>query len=58
MSTEAQTDTRPLWFIANRARIHLEGADTGGAFDLVEVEGRRGDMPPLHVHHDQDGRSS
>jgi quercetin dioxygenase-like cupin family protein len=54
MSTEAQTDTRPRWFIANRACIHLEGADTGGAFDLVEVEGRRGDMPPLHVHHDHD----
>jgi quercetin dioxygenase-like cupin family protein len=54
MKTEAQTDTRPLWFIANRARIHLAGADTGGAFDLVEVEGRVGDMPPLHVHHDHD----
>jgi quercetin dioxygenase-like cupin family protein len=54
MNTEAQTDTRPLWFIANRARIHLEGVDTGGAFDLVEVEGRQGDMPPLHVHHDHD----
>jgi quercetin dioxygenase-like cupin family protein len=51
MTTEMLTDRRPLWFIANRARIHLEGADTGGVFDLVEVEGRAGDMPPLHVHH-------
>jgi quercetin dioxygenase-like cupin family protein len=54
VSIETQTDRRPRWFIANRARIHLEGADTGGAFDLVEVEGREGDMPPLHVHHDHD----
>ena len=54
MITELQTETRPLWFIANRARVHLEGAETGGVFDLVEVEGRAGDMPPLHVHHDHD----
>jgi quercetin dioxygenase-like cupin family protein len=47
-------DTQPLWFIANRARIHLAGSDTGGVFDLVEIEGRSGDMPPLHVHHDAD----
>ena len=43
-----------LWFIDNRAMVQLEGADTGEAFDLVEVEGRQGDMPPLHVHHDAD----
>jgi quercetin dioxygenase-like cupin family protein len=54
MSTHTATDTRPLWFIANKARIRLAGADTGEAFDLVEVEGREGDMPPLHVHHDHD----
>jgi quercetin dioxygenase-like cupin family protein len=54
VNTETQTDMRPLWFIANRARIHLEGADTGGVFDLVEAEGRAGDMPPLHVHRDAD----
>jgi quercetin dioxygenase-like cupin family protein len=54
MSTHTATDTRPLWFIANKARIQLAGADTGEAFDLVEVEGREGDMPPLHVHHDHD----
>jgi mannose-6-phosphate isomerase-like protein (cupin superfamily) len=39
-----------LWFIANKAQVHLECE----AFDLVEIEGRRGDMPPLHVHHDAD----
>ena len=35
MSTHTATDTRPLWFIANKARIQLAGADTGEAFDLV-----------------------
>ena len=54
MSTHTATDARPLWFIANKARIQLAGADTGEAFDLVEVEGRAGDMPPLHIHHDHD----
>jgi quercetin dioxygenase-like cupin family protein len=54
MSTHTATDTRPLWFIANKARIQLSGADTGEAFDVVEVEGREGDMPPLHNHHDHD----
>jgi quercetin dioxygenase-like cupin family protein len=42
--------TERLWFIANNARIHVECKE----FDLVEVEGRRDDMPPLHVHHDHD----
>src|SRR5262245_53552022 len=45
--SNVMTAMQPLWFIANKARIHLECED----FDLVEVEGRRGDMPPLHVHH-------
>jgi quercetin dioxygenase-like cupin family protein len=52
----AATLTEPgtLWFIDDLARVHLGGEGTGGAFDLVEIEGRRGDMPPLHVHHDVD----
>ncbi|HZO98202.1 MAG TPA: cupin domain-containing protein [Gaiellaceae bacterium] len=41
---------RPLWFIDDLATVQLDGAATGGAFDVVELEGRRGDMPPLHVH--------
>jgi quercetin dioxygenase-like cupin family protein len=54
MSTTRSIGTTPLWFIANRAQIQLEGTETGGVFDLVEVEGRSGDMPPLHVHNDAD----
>src|SRR3954471_11561439 len=52
--TATATDTRTLWFIDNLARIALDGDATGGAFDVVEIEGRRGDMPPLHVHRDHD----
>jgi mannose-6-phosphate isomerase-like protein (cupin superfamily) len=54
MATQTTTAAEPRWFIANKARIHLEAADTGGVFDLVEAEGRAGDMPPLHVHRDAD----
>ncbi len=48
------TDTRPLWFIDNVARVHADGDLTGGALGLVELAGRRGDMPPLHVHRRDD----
>ncbi len=45
---------QPLWFIENLAYLHLGGEDTRGAYHLGEVVGRRGDMPPLHVHHRDD----
>jgi quercetin dioxygenase-like cupin family protein len=50
------TLTRPttLWFIDGIARVRIDGDEARGAFDLVEVEGREGDMPPLHVHHEAD----
>ena len=50
MSATLTAAGRPLWFIDNLARVHVDSASTGGAFDLVEAEGREGDMPPLHVH--------
>ena len=40
----------PRWFIANRIRVLVDGAATGGAFDQVDMLGAHGDMPPLHVH--------
>ena len=52
--TATLTGTRTLWFVDNIVRVHLDGVATGGGFDLVEAEARRGDMPPLHVHHDAD----
>jgi quercetin dioxygenase-like cupin family protein len=44
----------PLWFIHNLAYVHIDGSETDDAFDLGEVWGARGDMPPLHVHHRED----
>jgi quercetin dioxygenase-like cupin family protein len=56
MSTIIRDQTAPelLWFIDNLARVHVDGQATGGVLDLVEGEGREGDMPPLHVHHEAD----
>ena len=48
------TTTTPLWFIDNLARVRLDGEASGGAIAIVESTGRRGDMPPLHVHHRED----
>jgi quercetin dioxygenase-like cupin family protein len=48
------TTPQPLWFIDNLAFVHVDGGQTGGAYALGEVSGRRGDMPPLHVHHHDD----
>ena len=47
MSTVTATDA--IWFIDNLARIRVAGSDSGGRLAVVEAEGRRGDMPPLHV---------
>jgi quercetin dioxygenase-like cupin family protein len=45
-----------IWFLHNRVRIPISGAETGGAFALLEVSGPPGDQPPLHVHqHDDEG---
>lgn len=44
----------PRWFLDNLARVHVSGDDTGGRYAIVEVAGRAGDMPPLHVHRRED----
>jgi quercetin dioxygenase-like cupin family protein len=48
------TTAQPLWFLANLARIHASGDETGGSYGVVEITGAPGDMPPLHVHHEDD----
>ncbi len=48
------TAARAIWFLDNLARIHVSGEETAGAYGLVEMRARRGDMPPLHVHHRDD----
>jgi quercetin dioxygenase-like cupin family protein len=52
--TNPPDERAPRWFIDNVARVHVGGAATGGRSALVEVEGTRGDMPALHVHHRND----
>ena len=54
MGTDTIAGKETLWFIDNLARVHVDGDESGGAFDLVEIQGRRGDMPPLHVHTQHD----
>jgi hypothetical protein len=44
----------PLWFLHNRARILVDGEESEERFSLVEMIGASGDMPPLHVHHEED----
>ena len=48
------TATEAIWFIDNLARVLVDGETTGGTVAVVELEGRRGDMPPLHVHRRED----
>jgi mannose-6-phosphate isomerase-like protein (cupin superfamily) len=45
---------RPLWFIDNLVHVHIDGDASGGRLALSDERGRRGDMPPLHVHHRDD----
>jgi quercetin dioxygenase-like cupin family protein len=44
----------PLWFTDHLVHIHVDGATSEGSLGLIEERGRRGDMPPLHVHHRDD----
>jgi quercetin dioxygenase-like cupin family protein len=44
----------PLWFTDHLVHIHVDGGTSDGSLGLIEERGRRGDMPPLHVHHRDD----
>jgi mannose-6-phosphate isomerase-like protein (cupin superfamily) len=44
----------PLWFIDHLVHVHVDAEASNGRLALVEERGRRGDMPPLHVHHRDD----
>jgi mannose-6-phosphate isomerase-like protein (cupin superfamily) len=46
--------SEPLWFIDNLVHVHVDGEASNGRLALIEERGRRGDMPPLHVHHRDD----
>ena len=53
MTTVTTADA--IWFIDNLARVRVgRRRDRRGTLAVVESEGRRGDMPPLHVHRRED----
>ena len=54
MSTRTASNLAPLWFLDGLAQIHVSGEETGGRYAVVELLGPEGDMPPLHVHHEED----
>ena len=54
MSTRTATTAAPLWFIDGLVRIHVSGEETDGRYALLENHVPQGDMPPLHVHHEED----
>lgn len=41
---------RSYWFIDTLVRIHVDGAQTAGAYALAECLAPAGHMPPPHVH--------
>jgi len=45
---------QPLWFLTNLSKVRLDAAASSGTLDVVESVGRRGEMPPLHVHQRED----
>jgi mannose-6-phosphate isomerase-like protein (cupin superfamily) len=44
----------PLWFIDNLVHVHVDGDASDGQLAVMDERGRRGEMPPLHVHHRDD----
>jgi quercetin dioxygenase-like cupin family protein len=52
MKTDATT--QPLWFIDHLVHVLVDGDASGEALALLDERGRRGDMPPLHVHRRDD----
>ncbi|MBW3592597.1 MAG: quercetin 2,3-dioxygenase [Actinobacteria bacterium] len=54
MTSATPTAEAKIWFLDNLAQVHVSGEETGGAYGLVAMRGRSGDMPPLHVHRRDD----
>jgi mannose-6-phosphate isomerase-like protein (cupin superfamily) len=50
----AVTTTEAIWFIDNLAYVRIDGEASGGTIAVVEEVGRKGDMPPLHLHRRED----
>ena len=54
MSTRTAPSLPPLWFIDGLVHVHVSGEETEGRYALLEAHVPQGDMPPLHVHHEED----
>jgi mannose-6-phosphate isomerase-like protein (cupin superfamily) len=54
MSAQTARRSAPLWFIDGLARVHVSGEETDGRYSVLEILVPEGDMPPLHVHHEED----
>ena len=54
MATQTAQRSAPLWFIDGLAHVHVSGEDTDGRYAVLEILVPEGDMPPLHVHHEED----
>jgi quercetin dioxygenase-like cupin family protein len=54
VSTQTTTCRDPLWFIDGLVHVHVSGEDTDGRYSVLENHVPEGDMPPLHVHHEED----
>jgi mannose-6-phosphate isomerase-like protein (cupin superfamily) len=53
-TSSSQIAAQPLWFLDNLAYVHVAGEQTADGLSVVELAGRRADMPPLHVDHRND----
>lgn len=45
---------RSLWFMSGLVTVHADASDTNGGFALLEISGKPGNEPPLHVHQHED----
>jgi len=54
MSLQTAQRSAPLWFIDGLARVQVSGEETDGSYAVLEIFVPQGDMPPLHVHHQED----
>src|SRR5438270_7924504 len=51
---ESDPNAAPRWFFANLVEVKLTQEAAGGGMSIVELHGPPGDMPPLHLHRDDD----
>lgn len=54
MATRTAPGLAPLWFGDGLVHIHVSGDETDGRYAVLENRVPQNDMPPLHVHHEED----